>query len=35
MVTEFVLGALMAALLVAPLIVVLLAWLVPEVDDDQ
>jgi len=25
----------MAALLVAPLIVVLLAWLVPEVDDDQ
>jgi len=34
-VSEFLLGALMAALLVAPLIVVLLAWLVPEVDDDQ
>lgn len=34
-VSEFLLGALMAALLVAPLVVVLLAWLVPEVDDDQ
>jgi len=33
--SEFLLGALLAALLVAPLVVVLLAWLVPEVDDDQ
>lgn len=33
--SEFLCGALMAALLVAPLVIVLLAWLVPEVDDDQ
>jgi len=35
MVTELVLGALMAALLVAPLVIVLLARWIPEVDDDQ
>ena len=33
--SEFLLGALLAALLVAPLIVVLLARWIPEVDDDQ
>lgn len=33
-VSEFLCGALMAALLVAPLVVVLLAWIIPETDDD-
>lgn len=32
--SEFLCGALMAALLVAPLVIVLLAWIIPETDDD-
>lgn len=34
LVSEFLCGALMAALLVAPLVIVLLAWIIPETDDD-